>query len=47
MTFDAVNIKPKTVNSELEFTIPRLTDWILVGSNGQLDLLIDRPNRYN
>ena len=42
-----VHSEPSTVNSELEFTIGRLTDLILVGSNGQLDLLIDRPNRYN
>ena len=42
-----VNSQPSTVNSELEFTIGRLTDLILVGSKGQLDLLIDRQNRYN
>ena len=47
VTVEAVNSQPSTVNSELEFTIPRLTDLILVGSNGQLDWLIDRPNRYN
>ena len=42
-----VNSQQSTVNSELEFTIGRLTDLILVGSKGQLDLFIDRPNRYN